>query len=86
MGCAQANSIAVPQPSNAPKKMRIRNSYRKQDLHSDTITEHFEIRSNKLTDEQLSFAVTCLQSHTLFCTLSKRELKTVAQEMVFARN
>lgn len=40
MGCAQASSAAVPAPAppGAAKKMRIRNSFRKQDLHTDTIT------------------------------------------------
>lgn len=41
MGCGQATTNAPNNTPNNNKKHRIRNSYRKLDLHSDNITEEF---------------------------------------------
>jgi len=49
MGCAQVTSTTIVEPASGGKKMRIRNSFRKSDLHTDSITEEFEVLSNKLS-------------------------------------
>jgi hypothetical protein len=72
MGCAQVNATSTPETPSNGKKLRIRNNPRRQDLHTDNITEEFSIISDKLTDEQLSYLISKLVLHPLFCTLSKR--------------
>ncbi len=85
MGCAQPSTAEPLGPGIDNKKFRANGIHNRKNVNPDEITEAIEILSNKLSEEQVLFAVTKLSDHQLFGTLNKRELKVIAQEMVLVK-
>ena len=85
MGCAQPTTAQPTELGKDNKKNRVQGINSRKNVNPDQITEALDIISNKLNEEQIHFAVTKLSDHQLFGTLSKRELKIIAEEMILAK-
>ena len=85
MGCEPSATLPITPHHPHHHKNNRKNVHCRKPVNPDEVTEAIALLPDQLTDEHIKFAVSTLHHHQLFGTLSKKELRVIAEGMAVAR-